>query len=60
MGGEQPAPHPPGRVGAAAPTSFVFADHPLTDRGHGVVGETDQVQTVSDQHRVGQPLAALA
>jgi len=45
--GEQPAPHPPGRVSAAAAASLVLADHPLTHRGHGVVGQVDDVEAVS-------------
>ena len=35
----------------------VLEDHPLADRGDGVVGQPDEVEPIGDQHRVREGLA---
>jgi len=38
----------------AASPALLFPDHPTPDRGHGVVGELDQVEVINDQAGVAQ------
>ena len=53
-GAEQQPPVGPGGIGLAAATIEQVAGDPLAHRGHGLVGQHDQVEVVHRDGRVGQ------